>query len=1170
MATREVVPRFAWGPGDVTIDPPDEEVVAAATPRWAALAAAAATPSGAMVALVPTDPDSLTLDTDGAEAAKELHLTLAYLGDAADWSPAQRDTLVDRLNLFAGGAPVVGRVFGAAHWNTDTDQPAWVLNVGGDQLAIVHLLVWDLFGAGGSDGDLPELPAQHAPWVPHVCLAYSPDPGLVEPMEARVGRDLEFTALRVAFGDEVTDLPLDGAPTNLPVDLAATLQQHGRRAFLAEALHLPGKHNQATHGHGHGHASGGGDAGDRPGIAHVFEGDDPTAAAADVFDFTHKGIRAEVTSALLDESDDRVDIDLKVSDGTGQVGHIKRSLTGNGDGTFTAHHDEMVLAPHVQGQGFASHFNRHAEDWYQANGVTEVRLEADIDVGGYAWAKAGYDFQAPVDSAKVARRLQQRRLLGRRQYTPDQQQALDNMVGRLTRTSRFGTADYPTPFEVAMVGRTEGASSWPGKDALLGSSWMGVKRLGPAPVAAAATDDGDRQERLDRIAAAFQAWEDDHLDRAPFDDAKGGEGSDYNLHHLTVDATPEQEDDLQARLGDDSTVASGEALHLPGKHDQRTHGHGHSKGGKGKGGTRGSGTADDPVVTSDAWAAADALGEGKHVQLESPDEVGTLLDRLHEIGLEAQADGSKAKLYDLCKVSVARTNLFCRESKGVARVNMPQFRGRPHPGSPADSLPKLQDGKVDLSRPFIDHLQAGGIGVSGDRVDASHLKATQRELDGVKVAGMMTAMESGKLRVRDAFFVSKDNYVVDGHHLWAATVGREFKEGRGLPLDVQRIDAPILDVLDQANTFTAAQGLPRAGMRLLRLLTEGRILMDVDAATARRIVVAVATGQPKPDDLPEGEAWFWDQAVDAFTDPPDPVDLFLPFDPGPDGLERLHLAGKHNQKLHGRKGGVGGRAGMGDIPIDDTRVKEFQGGSAMGHLVAQPGGGYAFSPERQQLHDQIIADALAGKAPPEGQPVYHMLGGGPAAGKSTFVDGPGGARAGLKDPNMVTVNADDMKAKLPEYGQRIAAKDPSASSFVHEESSYLAARLQTAAFENRLNTTLDGTGDNNPNKLRGKITQARSAGYRVEGHYVTVPTDLAVQRAQTRAAQTGRHVPEPVIRGTHAGVSTALPQVAGDFDSVNLYDTRGSTLEHVMEATNGTMTIHDPGLWDEFVAKGGG
>lgn len=57
-----------------------------------------------------------------------------------------------------------------------------------------------------------------------------------------------------------------------------------------------------------------------------------------------------------------------------------------------------------------------------------------------------------------------------------------------------------------------------------------------------------RQERLDIIARVHREWEQAHLDAAPFKPEGRPEGSDYPLHHLTVDATPEQEQDLVERV----------------------------------------------------------------------------------------------------------------------------------------------------------------------------------------------------------------------------------------------------------------------------------------------------------------------------------------------------------------------------------------------------------------------------------------------------------------------------------------------------------------------------------------------------------------------------------------------------------------------------------------------
>jgi predicted ABC-type ATPase len=284
-----------------------------------------------------------------------------------------------------------------------------------------------------------------------------------------------------------------------------------------------------------------------------------------------------------------------------------------------------------------------------------------------------------------------------------------------------------------------------------------------------------------------------------------------------------------------------------------------------------------------------------------------------------------------------------------------------------------------------------------------------------------------------------------------------------------------------------------------------------------------------------------------------------------------HLSGKHDQRKHARKGG-GGRAGMGDVELDADTVAAMQGGSAAAHIVQRPDGTYGFTPERQALHDDIVTGALEGKTP-SANPTYHVLGGGPASGKTEIVvNSPAGAK--LRDPNGLMVNADDMKAELPEYSAMLRSGDTGAAHFTHEESSYLAKRLQAAGFENRLDVTLDGTGDSAPAKLRGKIARARAAGYRVEGHYATVPTDVAVSRAVARGERTGRVVPETYLRATHAAVSRTAAETYTDFDAFDLYDTSSGTLEgartstHVMSYRDGSTTIHDQPAWDAFIAKG--
>jgi hypothetical protein len=230
------------------------------------------------------------------------------------------------------------------------------------------------------------------------------------------------------------------------------------------------------------------------------------------------------------------------------------------------------------------------------------------------------------------------------------------------------------------------------------------------------------------------------------------------------------------------------------------------------------GSKDNPIKTSDPLEAVTALHEGKYVELETVDQVSTLLDELARIANEAKEAGEKAPNYDLCLVSVPGTNLFCAESKGIPRIEMPQLGGVPTPGSRADALPKNDAGEVDIGPAFVRHLREKGVNVEESRKMASHLKASQSELVGTKVGGMMKWMEGGtdlaNNTIRESsIFVTRDGYVVDGHHRWAAVVGLDAQEGGldELDMPVREIDMDILDVLKEANDFAIDFGVPPKG-----------------------------------------------------------------------------------------------------------------------------------------------------------------------------------------------------------------------------------------------------------------------------------------------------------------------------------------------------------------------
>jgi hypothetical protein len=240
------------------------------------------------------------------------------------------------------------------------------------------------------------------------------------------------------------------------------------------------------------------------------------------------------------------------------------------------------------------------------------------------------------------------------------------------------------------------------------------------------------------------------------------------------------------------------------------------------------GTKEDPIVTGDVEEAAKLLGEGKWVRLEQERQVSTLLDKLAEIVKDAKEKGEKAPDYDLCRVSVKNTNLFCAESKGIPRVKMPQFAGVPIKGSKADHFPKNAKGKVDLSGEFAKHLQKQGIGYKETKVNAEFLKASQNQLNGEKVAGIANAFEAKAISPDDEpIWVSTDDYVVDGHHRWAAAVAYGIERGEDVELAVRQVDSDIITVLDMANKWTKEMGIPQADVTKLSGVVMGEKVLKL-------------------------------------------------------------------------------------------------------------------------------------------------------------------------------------------------------------------------------------------------------------------------------------------------------------------------------------------------------
>lgn len=176
--------------------------------------------SGAMIALMPTVEDATRLAIEGGEAAEQLHCTLRYLGKGADFDEAARAAIVDAVRSLAEGMPpITSKLFGAAHWNGNGDEPSWVWSVGDDpehgpSLEAAQGMAEEALLMAPMD---VELPTPHTPWVAHVCAAYSAELDLIIALEERLG-PVTFDRVRVAFAGEHTDIPLGEASMTAAAD----------------------------------------------------------------------------------------------------------------------------------------------------------------------------------------------------------------------------------------------------------------------------------------------------------------------------------------------------------------------------------------------------------------------------------------------------------------------------------------------------------------------------------------------------------------------------------------------------------------------------------------------------------------------------------------------------------------------------------------------------------------------------------------------------------------------------------------------------------------------------------------------------------------------------------------------------------------------------------------
>jgi hypothetical protein len=107
-------------------------------------------------------------------------------------------------------------------------------------------------------------------------------------------------------------------------------------------------------------------------------------------------------------------------------------------------------------------------------------------------------------------------------------------------------------------------------------------------------------------------------------------------------------------------------------------------------------------------------------------------------------------------------------------------------------------------------LKEKGIKTLQTEIPADKLKATQKDLVGAKVIGMMGALEKDPThpKITAPIYVSRDGHVIDGHHRWAAIVAYNAAHPDAqIPMKTTVLDMDIKDAIPMANKFAEDMGI---------------------------------------------------------------------------------------------------------------------------------------------------------------------------------------------------------------------------------------------------------------------------------------------------------------------------------------------------------------------------
>jgi len=142
---------------------------------------------------------------------------------------------------------------------------------------------------------------------------------------------------------------------------------------------------------------------------------------------------------------------------------------------------------------------------------------------------------------------------------------------------------------------------------------------------------------------------------------------------------------------------------------------------------------------------------------------------------------------DLTKLQVNGHTLFGGEGLGIKRKDMPQI-------------------PMEMRKQFIQDMADKGISTELKKVNAMDLKPSQSEISATKTARLYEHFKKDGIPTDKAILVSKDGFVVDGHHHWAAAAAMGLM-GKQSKIFVIVMNTNIKDALTEAKSWSESHGI---------------------------------------------------------------------------------------------------------------------------------------------------------------------------------------------------------------------------------------------------------------------------------------------------------------------------------------------------------------------------